>query len=178
MAAFVVDGDAIQRAVRVEIIWHRPLIVARQTGDCGLAGQPAAVSVIRGDFQRQLFRLHSGRREIGCVQRLHAGLGREHIDGTVAPGEEADACGVIELAGSDSIGRTIRDQRGIDGSEAIELLGFAERREWYEMHDDAGGEPHGEQQAERDAQPSMDDYERAGHIGQVNAQNLNEAEIS
>jgi hypothetical protein len=62
------------------------------------------------------------------------------------------------------------------GRQAGEAFGFCQGGKRHEMHDDAARKPHGEEQAERDTQPAMQQSQRAHHGFQVH--HLVEAAIS
>jgi len=53
------------------------------------------------------------------------------------------------------------DKAGIDRHQPRDAFRFRQSRERHEMHHDAGRKPHREQQAERDAEPTMKQNERA-----------------
>jgi len=61
------------------------------------------------------------------------------------------------------LGRAAVDRARVNWRQPAEPLRFGERRKRHEMHHDAGCKPHREEQAERDAQPAMQQDERARH---------------
>ena len=110
--------------------------------------------MIDGDGQRQCFRVHGGIRQIRRTEGLHAKTAGNQIDRPVDALQQPYSRGVLDCAWR-LHGRADASPGVIDRGQPIDALGFGQRRKRNEMHHDAGGKPHREQQAKRDAQPAM-----------------------
>ena len=158
----VIQCDPVERTIAVKAGRHRPLIVEIQGGEFGRGAAPAATAgVVTGNRQRQVLRMHCCIRQVRGAQRGSAFAVRDQVDRAIAPLHQPDARGIRHAACRPGFGRTLFDTGESDRRQPGESLRFRQRGKRHKMHDDTGREPHREQQAECDAQPAMQQNERA-----------------
>ena len=115
-ACIVVERDAIQRAVTIKPVRHRPLIVIREIGERCLR---RVLSTLPrrgfGDRQRQWCGFYRSVGQIISANRADARSARHNINRSVASPEQPDAGRVLDAAGVDGSGAD-RKVPGMDRS--------------------------------------------------------------
>ena len=110
-AGRVVERDAIQRAVTIEPVRHRPLIVIREIDErCLRRFLSTPPRRCLGDHKRQRCGFYRRIGQIVSANRADARSARHNIDRSVASLEQPDTGGVLDATGVDGGGRIVRSQ--------------------------------------------------------------------
>ena len=105
--------------------------------------------------------MHGSVGQIGGMQRDGPRGRGDQINRSVTALHELNAANVGEAACIHCFVRTPNARRQCKRPQSGEPFSLARLRKRYEMHDDAAREPHRKQQAECDAQPAVQQNERA-----------------
>jgi len=107
--------------------------------------------------------MHGRTGKIGGVKRNGVRRTGDQINRSIAPLCQPHARDDGETAGLDRLCRAMEAAPQIERPQSGKSFGIARLRKRHEMHHDAACEPHREQQAKCDAQPAVQQNERANH---------------